>query len=140
MSIAMYTYLQQTLPRVLTHHTQVAKTKWKLQIRFSPTKENRVLVRRFLSCGVEVKIGTKKKTPVTKCSVYCICVLFSVAKFMERMGIFVFVDVAFYSFALSAAKVPLGQCSRVSFLLSSKIAKADVVVVELVKQKTSEFI
>ena len=82
----------------------------------------------------------KKKTPVTKCSVYCICVLFSVAKLMERMGIFVFVDVAFYSFALSAAKVPLGQCSRVSLLLSSKIAKADVVVVEPVKQKTSEFI
>ena len=58
----------------------------------------------------------------------------------EWVAVFVFVDVAFYSFALSAAKVPLGQCSRVSLLLSSKIAKADVVVVEPVKQKTSEFI
>ena len=37
---------------------------------------------------------------------------------MLRMGIAVFVSVAitFHSFALSAAKVPLGQCSRVSLL------------------------
>ena len=53
---------------------------------------------------------------------------------------FVFVDITFYSFALSAGKVPPGQCSRVSLLLSSKIAKAEAVVVKPVKRKTSEFI
>ena len=59
-----------------------------------------------------------KKTPVTECLVFCACVLFSTGKSMLRMGIAVFVSVAitFHSFALSAAKVPLGQCSRVSLL------------------------
>ena len=38
----MYTYRQQALPRVVIHRTQVAKKKWKLRARFSPTKENRV--------------------------------------------------------------------------------------------------
>ena len=37
---------------------------------------------------------------------------------MSRMGIAVFVSeaITFYSFALSAAKVPLDRCSRVSLL------------------------
>ena len=39
--IAMSTCLQQALPRTVTHRTQVVKQKWKLQVRFSPTKENR---------------------------------------------------------------------------------------------------
>ena len=38
----MYTYLQQALPRVVIHRTQVTKNKWKLRVRFSPMKENRV--------------------------------------------------------------------------------------------------
>ena len=62
---------------------------------------------------------TKKiKTPVTECLVFCVCVLFSMGKSMLRLDIAVFVSVAitFYSFALSAAKVPLGQCSKVSLL------------------------
>ena len=59
-----------------------------------------------------------KKIPVTECLARYVCVLFSMAKFMLRMGIAVFVSVAitFYSFALSAAKVPLSQCSRVLLL------------------------
>ena len=40
--IAMYTYLQQALPRVVIHLTKEAKKKWKLRARFSPTKENRL--------------------------------------------------------------------------------------------------
>ena len=38
----MYTYLQQALLRVVIHRTQEVKKKWKLRVRFSPTKENRV--------------------------------------------------------------------------------------------------
>ena len=38
----MYTYLQQALPRVLIDRTLVEKKKWKLPVRFSPTKENRM--------------------------------------------------------------------------------------------------
>ena len=34
--------LQQALTRVVIHRTQVAKKKWKLLARFSPTKESRV--------------------------------------------------------------------------------------------------
>ena len=40
--IAMHAYLQQALSRVVIHHTQVVEKKWKLRVRFSPTKENRV--------------------------------------------------------------------------------------------------
>ena len=40
--ITMYIYLQQALPRIVIHRTQVAKKKWKLQAWFSPMKENRV--------------------------------------------------------------------------------------------------
>ena len=38
----MYTYLQQALPRIVTHRTQVVEEKWKFRVWFSPTKENRV--------------------------------------------------------------------------------------------------
>ena len=67
----------------------------------------------------------KKKTPVTECSACCVCVLFSMAKSMLGMGIAVFVSeaITFYSFALSAAKVPLSQCSRVSLLKSNSLSK-----------------
>ena len=40
--IAMHIYLQQPLMRVVIHRTQVAKKKWKLRVRFSPTKEDRM--------------------------------------------------------------------------------------------------
>ena len=63
----MYTYLQQALPRVLIHRTQVVKKEWKLRGRFSPTKENRIKRRSLqrltktvlVVCGVQVKIRTK---------------------------------------------------------------------------------
>ena len=59
----------------------------------------------------------EQKSLVAKCLV---CDLFPISKSMLRMGsflyLFVFVDVIFYSFALSAAKVALGHCSRVSLL------------------------
>ena len=62
----------------------------------------------------------EQKSPVTKCLVCFVCDLFPMSKSMLRMGsflyLFVFVDVIFYSFALSAAKVALGHCSRVSLL------------------------
>ena len=38
----MYAYLQQALTRVVIHHTQEVEKKWKLRLRFSLTKENRV--------------------------------------------------------------------------------------------------
>ena len=41
------------------------------------------------------------KAPVTECLVCCVCVLFSMAKYMLRMVVvFVFVNITFYSFAL----------------------------------------
>ena len=59
----------------------------------------------------------EQKTTVTEYLVCCICVLFSMAKSMLRMGsMFVSVVITFHSFALSAAKVPLARCSRVSLL------------------------
>ena len=110
----MHTYLQQAQTRVVIHRTQVAKKKWKLRARFSPTKEDRVH---------QTKISTKtdkggfspavfrsrleQKTPSTEYLVYCVCVLFSMAKFMLRMSsVFVSVAKTFHSFAISAAKVP----------------------------------
>ena len=38
----MYTFPQHALPRVVIHRTQVVKEKWKLRVRLSATKENRV--------------------------------------------------------------------------------------------------
>ena len=59
----------------------------------------------------------EQKTPATECLVCCVCVLYSMAKSVLRMvTVFVFVAITFYSFSLRAAKVPLGQCSRVSLL------------------------
>ena len=39
---------------------------------------------------------------------------------------FVFVDITFYSLALSEAKVPLSQCSRVSLLYNDSLYKPQV--------------
>lgn len=41
--------------------------------------------KQFLACVVQVKSRTKK-TPVTACFVPNVCVLFSVAKSIQRMG------------------------------------------------------
>ena len=111
----MYTYRQPAPPRVVIHRTQVAKKKWKLRARFSPTKENR---------EHQTKISTKteksgfssavfrsrleQKTPVTEYLVCCVCVLFSMAKSMLRMGsVFVSIAITFHSSALNEAKVSL---------------------------------
>ena len=97
----------------MIHRTQEVQKKWKLRVRFSPTKENRVASnedfdedrpKRFLACGVSVKIRTKNSG--TESLVCCVSVLFSMAKSMLRMG----------GFALCATNVPLCQCSRVSLL------------------------
>ena len=90
MSIAMHSYIQQALPKVVIFRTQVVEKKWKLRVRFSPTKENcahqtnistKTDKRRFLAYGVQDKI------PIPKYLVCCVCVLFSLAKSMLRMGI-----------------------------------------------------
>ena len=65
-----------------------------------------------------------KNPPVTEYLVCCVYVLFSMVKSMLRMGsVFVSVAITFHSFALSAGKVPLAQCSRVSLLLSNYLDK-----------------
>ena len=121
----MYTYLWQALPRVLIHRTQVVK-KWKLRGRLQPYEgephQTRISTHTdqdgFL-CAV-FRSRLEQKSPVTKCLVCFVCDLFPMSKSMLRMGsflyLFVFVDVIFYSFALSAAKVAPGHCSRVSLL------------------------
>ena len=38
----MYIFLQQALPRVVIHRTQVVEKKWKLRVRFNPTRVNHV--------------------------------------------------------------------------------------------------
>ena len=70
----MYSYLQQALPRVVIHRTQIVDKKWKLRVQFSPTKENRVHQTAVFKSGLEQKL------PVTECLVYCVCVLFFMAK------------------------------------------------------------
>ena len=40
--MAMYTFPQHALPRVVIHRTQVVKEKWKLRVGLGATKENRV--------------------------------------------------------------------------------------------------
>ena len=57
----------------------------------------------------------EQKTPVTEYLVCCVCVLYSMAKSVLRM-VAVFFAITFYSFSPRAAKVPLGQYSRVSLL------------------------
>ena len=59
----------------------------------------------------------EQKTPFTEWLVCCVCVLFSMAKSMLRKSsVFVSVAITFHSFAISATKVPHGQCLRVSLL------------------------
>ena len=75
----MYIYLQQALPRVVIHLTQAVEKKWKLRVRFSPTKVNRVHERRSrrrltkkvsrLRCLGQDK---NKKIPVIECLAFCV--------------------------------------------------------------------
>ena len=171
----------------MIHRTQVAKKKRKLRAQFSPTKENRMHQTKISTntdkggfSPAVFRSRLEQKIPVTEYLVCCVCFSFSMAKSMFRMGsVFVSVAVRFHSFALSAVKVPLVQCSRVSVLWSNslskpkanfltkastisqgttifrrevieqfhyklllcpKSAKAKAIVVEPVKQKTSESI
>ena len=84
-------------------------------------KENRVHSTRTDLDGFSPAVfrsRLEQKIPVTECLVCCVCVLFSMAKSVLRVGHcvrFCFA-IAFYSFALCAAKVPLGQCFKVSLL------------------------
>ena len=69
------------------------------------------------------KSRKEQKNPVIECLVCCFCVLFLMAKSMERMAIFVrSCCLKFYFFELSAAKVPLGRCYRVSFPWSNSLS------------------
>lgn len=77
--IAMYTYLQEALPRLVMHRTQV-RNKWKLPVRFSSTKKNRVYQTKISTRTAVFRSRSEQKTPVTKLFVRCVCVLFSVAK------------------------------------------------------------
>ena len=74
--------------------------------------------RRFLACGFQVK-KRPKKSLYWIFSLLRLCFV-SMAKSMLRMGsVFVSVAIPFHSFALSAAKVPLARCSRVSLSSNS---------------------
>ena len=103
----MYIYFQQALPRAVIHRTHEVGKKWKL--RFSPTKENRAHQMRISTktdkdcfSPAVFRSTLEQKIPVIEC--------------YEWIAVFVYVAITFYSFALCAAKVPLGQCSRVSLL------------------------
>ena len=59
----------------------------------------------------------EQKSPVTECLVCCVCVLFPMKESMIRIDSwFVSIAMTFYFLALSATRVPLGQCSGVSLL------------------------
>ena len=75
---------------------------------------------RFLACGVQVKIRTKKLPLLNVCEC-CVCVMFSMAKSMFRIGSCTRVCCHNILFAPSATKVPLSQCSRVSLLWSNSL-------------------
>ena len=123
----MSIYLQQLLPKVVIHRTEVAKKKWKLRARFSPLKEN---------CEHQTKISTKRdkdgfspavfrsrleqKTFVTECFVCCVCALFSMAKSMSRMGS----SVRFYCHNMMIFRRGVIGQFHCKLLISSEIAKA----------------
>ena len=85
----------------------------KLQVRLSPTKENRVNEtkissksdKRFLARSVQVEIMMKN----SRYCMFSFLRLFFVfyGEIYVKNGLFVSEAITFYSFALSAAKVPL---------------------------------
>ena len=74
-----------------TKSFDTSKKKWKLQVRFSPTKESRVHQRRFRRrvsktvCRLRYSGQDYNKTTVTERLVCFVCVLFSMEKSMLRM-------------------------------------------------------
>ena len=123
----------------LTYASSTESLDTSYSSRFSPTKENCVLLDGFSRAVFRSRL--EEKTPVTECLVCCVCVLFSMMKSMLRMGSCV--RFCWHNILFLRAKRregSPGQCSRVSLLLSSKIAKAEAVVVEPVKRKMSEFV
>ena len=100
--MAMYpSYLQQALPRVLIHRTLVEKKKWKLPVRFSPTKENRMHQTKTSNktdhdgfSPAVFRSRLEQTTPVTE-SVQLVefVFFFSMTKHMLRMGSFSFLRV-----------------------------------------------
>ena len=94
-------YLQQALPRVLIHRTLVEKKKWKLPVRFSPTKENRMHQTKTSNktdhdgfSPAVFRSRLEQTTPVTE-SVQLVefVFFFSMTKHMLRMGSFSFLRV-----------------------------------------------
>ena len=106
----------------MIHRTHEVGKKWKL--RFSPTKENRAHQMRISTktdkdcfSPAVFRSTLEQEIPVIECLVWHVCVSFSMAKSVLRTDSCVrLCSITFYSFALCAAKVPLGQCSRVSLL------------------------
>ena len=84
---------KKTLPRVVIHCTQVVEKKWKLRVRFSPTKENRTHQTR-ISTKIDkddfspavFSSRLEQKIPVTECLVCFVCFFSSMAKSTLRMG------------------------------------------------------
>ena len=111
----MYTYLQQALPRVLIDRTLVETKKWKLPVRFSPTKENRMHQTKTSNktdhdgfSPAVFRSRLEQTTPVTESVQLVEFVFFFYDETHVKNGkLFV---------PSSAAKVPLSQCSRVSLL------------------------
>ena len=96
----------------------------KLQVRFNPTKESRVNEtkissksdRRFLARSVQVEIMMKNSRYCMFSLLRLFFVFYGEIYVKNGYGFVCFWSHNIYSFALSAAKVPLGQCSRVSLL------------------------
>ena len=112
----MYTYLQQALPRVLIDRTLVETKKWKLPVRFSPTKENRMHQTKTSNktdhdgfSPAVFRSRLEQTTPVTE-SVQLVefVFFFSMTKHMLRMGSCVRFRVAItFSFLRVRRRFPL---------------------------------
>ena len=90
----MYTYLQQALPRIVIHCTQVVEEKWKLRVQHSSTKENRVHQTKISTntdsfSPAVFRSRLEQKISATKCLVCCVFVLFSMAESIVRMASYV---------------------------------------------------
>ena len=68
----------------LTYASSTESLDTSCSSRFSPTKENCVLLDGFSRAVFRSRL--EEKTPVTECLVCCVCVLFSMMKSMLRMG------------------------------------------------------
>ena len=84
----MYTFLQQALPRVVIHRTQVAKNKC-CEHGSALRKRTAGIKRRFHRRLTKTVFRSRleQKTPLTEELVCCVSVLFSMAKSILRMGV-----------------------------------------------------